>query len=482
MIPTVQFYSSNPRNSAINIRGLGAPFGLTNDGIEPGVGLYIDGVFYARPASATLDFLDVEQVEVLRGPQGTLFGKNTTAGAINVTTRKPSFTRETQLELNYGSLGFVQAKASTTGPTVRKGGGAAVVFRHHARRHDPKRCDPNSDVNDLNNLGLRGQLLFAPSDRMAITVAVDDYAPASRRLRPGGRGRRSHAARRRTGNTRRSPPISAYVPSSFNAFDRLTDTNTPWRSNQDLGGASVTVDRTVGPGRLTSITAWRYWNWDPSNDRDFIGLPVTTISAAPSKQRQWTQEVRYAGDVSPTRESGRWRLRVPPDARFGSVVQAGTRRGRGAVSAGAERGAATPGLLDGYGFNQSLDVSEHQRGAVRPARMVGHRSPACASRPSVQLRPEGRQFRPAGLRRTADGRSRPHRAAAVDPCAAGVQSGRRRHQHVGSDDGGLQRLQERKRLCHLRDQLQVGRPQPERRSHRRVRPADPCGRDGEARR
>ena len=73
MIPTVQFYSSNPRNSAINIRGLGAPFGLTNDGIEPGVGLYIDGVFHARPASATLDFLDVQQVEVLRGPQGTLF-------------------------------------------------------------------------------------------------------------------------------------------------------------------------------------------------------------------------------------------------------------------------------------------------------------------------------------------------------------------------------------------------------------------------
>ena len=93
MIPTVQFYSTNPRNSAINIRGLGAPFGLTNDGLEPGVGLYIDGVFYARPASATLDFLDVDQVEVLRGPQGTLFGKNTTAGAINVTTRKPASRR-----------------------------------------------------------------------------------------------------------------------------------------------------------------------------------------------------------------------------------------------------------------------------------------------------------------------------------------------------------------------------------------------------
>ena len=116
LIPTVQFYSTNPRNSAINIRGLGAPFGLTNDGLEPGVGLYIDGVFYARPASATLDFLDVERIEVLRGPQGTLFGKNTTAGAINVTTRKPSFTRASDFELNVGDLGFVQAKASVTSP------------------------------------------------------------------------------------------------------------------------------------------------------------------------------------------------------------------------------------------------------------------------------------------------------------------------------------------------------------------------------
>ena len=109
-MPTVQFYTTNPRNSAVNIRGIGAPFGLTNDGIEQGVGMYVDGVFYARPAAATLDFLDVERIEVLRGPQGTLFGKNTTAGAINVTTRRPSFTPAAEAEINYGSFAFVQAR------------------------------------------------------------------------------------------------------------------------------------------------------------------------------------------------------------------------------------------------------------------------------------------------------------------------------------------------------------------------------------
>ncbi len=120
LIPTVQFYSSNPRNSAINIRGLGSPFGLTNDGIEPGVGFYVDGVFFARPAAATLDFLDLERIEVLRGPQGTLFGKNTTAGAINITTRKPSLTPEANFEVNYGNFGFLQAKGSLSGPLTKK--------------------------------------------------------------------------------------------------------------------------------------------------------------------------------------------------------------------------------------------------------------------------------------------------------------------------------------------------------------------------
>ena len=133
LIPTVQFYSSNPRNSSVTIRGIGAPFGLTNDGIEPGVGLYIDGVFFARPAAATLDFLDVERVEVLRGPQGTLFGKNTTAGAINVTSRRPGFTPRTEAELAFGSYEFVQAKGSVSGPLTAKARGPAVVLRHVAR-------------------------------------------------------------------------------------------------------------------------------------------------------------------------------------------------------------------------------------------------------------------------------------------------------------------------------------------------------------
>ena len=79
-----------------------------------------------------LDFIDVDRVEVLRGPQGTLFGKNTTAGAIVVTTRKPSFTPDATFELGYGNEDFVQAKGSFSGPLGEKLAGRISFSEHSA--------------------------------------------------------------------------------------------------------------------------------------------------------------------------------------------------------------------------------------------------------------------------------------------------------------------------------------------------------------
>jgi len=353
LIPTVQFYSSNPRNSAVNIRGIGSPFGLTNDGIEAGVGMYVDGVFFARPAAATLDFLDVERVEVLRGPQGTLFGKNTTAGAINVTSRRPTFTTQTDVELAYGSYDFIQAKGSISGPFSEKVAGR-LSFSGTGREGFMVNTATRDHTNSLNNLGIRGQVLLAPTTRLAINVAVDHT-----RQRPDGYAQviAGVAPTLRPAN-RQYAQIAAdlgYVAPSANPFDRLVDTDTAWQSNQDLGGASATVEWTLPKGRLTSATAWRYWNWDPSNDRDFIGLPVTTISAAPSKQRQVTQEVRYAGDLSS-------RLSVVGGVfAFSQTLHSDPsfKQEQGSAAArfllAPSAAASTPGLLDGYGFNQYLD-------------------------------------------------------------------------------------------------------------------------------
>ena len=352
LIPTVQFYSSNPRNSAVTIRGIGSPFGLTNDGIEPGVGLYIDGVFYARPAAATLDFLDVAQVEVLRGPQGTLFGKNTTAGAINVTSKRPNFTPEANVEAAYGSYDFVQTKASVSGPLGDKVA-ARVSFSGTGRQGFVYNTATRTDTNTLNNLGFRGQVMVVPSKTVVINASVDHTRQRSEgyaqvvagvvpTLRPANRQYAQIAA------------DLGYTPPSFNAFDRLTDTDTSWQSNQDLGGGSVTIDWTVGPGRVTSATAFRYWQWDPSNDRDFIGLPVTSISAAPSKQHQWTQEVRYAGAVSSRLNlvTGIFAFSQALDSDPSFKQEQGSAAARFLLAPTAA--AATPGLLDGYGFDQFL--------------------------------------------------------------------------------------------------------------------------------
>lgn len=120
LVPTVQLYASNARNTTLNIRGLGSTFGLTNDGIDPGVGFYVDGVYYARPAATALDFIDTERIEVLRGPQGTLFGKNTTAGAFNITTKDATFRPTASFEISGGNYGFLQAKGSLSGPISKK--------------------------------------------------------------------------------------------------------------------------------------------------------------------------------------------------------------------------------------------------------------------------------------------------------------------------------------------------------------------------
>ena len=94
LVPSLNYVSPNPRNTAFTIRGLGSSvlaIAQSNDGLEPGVGFYVDQVYHGRPATAAFDFVDLDRVEVLRGPQGTLFGKNTTAGAINISSKAPSF-------------------------------------------------------------------------------------------------------------------------------------------------------------------------------------------------------------------------------------------------------------------------------------------------------------------------------------------------------------------------------------------------------
>jgi iron complex outermembrane receptor protein len=291
LTPTLQFYSSNPRNTSVNIRGLGVPFGLTSDGFEQGVGIYVDDVYNSRVATATFDFLDVDRIEVLRGPQGTLYGKNTTAGAINITTRQPTFDFEANAEVSLGNLNYKQAKAAISGPLNDKLAARIAVSSTH-RRGTIYNVTTRRYINEQDNLGLRGQLLFKPNEDLAVTLAADYSAQdpegfAQIYVRTG--------ATQRALNRQYAALTSAlgYAVPSTNAFDRVTDVDAELNAGNKIGGASARVVWNVAGGTLTSVTAWRFWDWKPQNDRDFLGLSIVAKSQNPSQQDQYSQELRF---------------------------------------------------------------------------------------------------------------------------------------------------------------------------------------------
>ena len=355
LVPTVQLYASNPRNTTLNIRGLGSTYGLTNDGIDPGVGFYLDGVYLARPAATALDFIDIEQVEVLRGPQGTLFGKNTTSGAFNVTSRLPEFRPGGTFEVSYGNYGYIQAKTSLTGP-LAKNLAARVSFSGTQRNGTLYNVATDSYINDINNLGVRGQLLYTPSDQVKVLLTGDitDQKPDGYGWGIAGVVTTQRAAYRQFNAIIKD--LGYEVPYK-SAFERKVDLDTKSRADNQLGGVSLNTDIKIGNGTLTSTTAYRYWKWIPLNDRDYTGLPVFTISAGNSLHDQWSQEFRYSGKVGEKVSGviglfGLWQdLKTDPV----HTEEAGSAQWRFAQNSTSPLWA-TPGLLDNYGIRTTYGI------------------------------------------------------------------------------------------------------------------------------
>ena len=154
--PTLQFYSSNPRNSAANIRGLGAPFGLTNDGIEQGVGLYVDDVYYCRAASSTLRLPRRGAHRSAARPAGHAVrqehdGRRDQHHHARADLRHPKVAPK----ISVGNLGFKQAKAALSGPlsTTRRRAPRLSCTNRHGTIYNVATRQP---VNEQDNLGVRG--------------------------------------------------------------------------------------------------------------------------------------------------------------------------------------------------------------------------------------------------------------------------------------------------------------------------------------
>lgn len=217
---------------------------------------------------------------------------------INITTRLPRFGFEANAELLAGSNGYVQAKGSVTGPIT---GTLAARFSGLLTRRDGVIRNVRNGVrngrnqNSISNEALRGQLLFKPREDVQVRLIADwsnfageccvqvpvRVAPT---LRPAARQYAALAAG------------VGYAPPSFNPYDRLTDIDAELGVDTNEGGVSAIADWKLGGATLTSVTAWRFWNWDAANDRDYTALPIQTTQHIPSRQDQYSQELRVASD------------------------------------------------------------------------------------------------------------------------------------------------------------------------------------------
>ncbi len=301
LVPSLQVFSFNPRNTNVNIRGLGANVALTNDGLENGVGFYLDNVYYGRPGQSQFDLVDLQQIEVLRGPQGTLFGKNTTAGAINITSQAPSFTPEFFGEATGGDYGYHQVRGSISAPIIADKMAFRLSIADTHRDGFLTNVHDGSRAQDYDNVSVRGQLLVKPADSLSVKL-IADYSKQTQRYVlniPVAYFTNYDSGVAIANNVVLRAARAGYALLPGDPFARKGDSNSPYQAFMKSYGVSGQVDWDLGPTflgdvALTYVTAYRWWNWDPANDGDGTGLPVTTKAQQANRQRQFSQELRLA--------------------------------------------------------------------------------------------------------------------------------------------------------------------------------------------
>ena len=275
---------------AIYIRGIGSS--TLGIGTEPTVGYYVDGVYMPRPQAAVNPFLDLERIEILRGPQGTLWGRNSTAGAVNVVTRAPEgqfhgrlFTSFSEYDTSESADGR-RYGLSLTGPVSGKVLGRFTGVT--AQVEDPTWNDYlGARPDNFDGVTLRGSLTFLPSDSLTFTIradSTDDDAHANFPFKPFD--------------------VSPYsTVGTLNRFYGYSDpdgvhrisTDTVPLSTHEESGFSLTVNKAMGGGTsFTSISSSR--EFDSLRDTDIDGTPHAFVTNSGTFSSEWwSQEFQLSG-------------------------------------------------------------------------------------------------------------------------------------------------------------------------------------------
>jgi len=275
LLPNVYIDDRNLRGQSVAIRGISAD--LNNPGLDQGVGLFIDGVYLGRATAANTNLFNLERIEVLRGPQGTLYGKNAIAGAINYITRKPTDRAGAEAAVSYGNYDAVTGSAMVSGPLVAGKVFASLGASIDQRKGLVRNLTTGRRDDDRNGQGARAVIVALPSDDLELVLRADISKDRTR----------SGSIQVVNNGQFTGTPFAQPDPST-----RTIAQNRDPRSDRDTGGVSGEINWKVGGGVVTSLTAYRYSDWQNLADNDYTALDILA-SGIKEDQTQFSQELRF---------------------------------------------------------------------------------------------------------------------------------------------------------------------------------------------
>lgn len=284
--PSLKISYFNPRGSYVSIRGIG--HSPASDGLEASVGVFMDGVYLGRPGMAVYDLTDIDDVEILRGPQGSLFGKNTSAGAIVITTRPPSFAPEASLEASAGSDAFIQLRGSVSGPLLDDRIAARLSVYDTQRAGGVRNDTTHARYNGSDRQGGRIQFLFQPSTDLRLRL-IGDYHTEDDScclLVAGSFGAPT--------STYLSRVALAGGTAILGGERYATTANAETRVAVRQGGLTANTTYDQGAADVTSVTSYRAWRYRSVFDGDLSSANAYDSAAVPTDYWQFSQEIRVA--------------------------------------------------------------------------------------------------------------------------------------------------------------------------------------------
>jgi len=298
LVPSLTINSFNPRNTGLDIRGLGSNGFNGYDGLEAGVPIYVDGVLLGRSTESNFNIPNIADIEVLRGPQGTLFGKNSVDGALVVTTTPPSFTPEADLSASYGNYNYWALQGYATSALAGSDKLAASIALQAEQHNGYEKNTYNGQGSDnLDDKGVAAQFLAEPNSRLTIRVTLDyDHRDENCCINSpvGVLTNYANGAPVAINAPAYFQKVLGYKLAPFDPFNRLLNYNSWDHYAIESTNLAVHADYDLGAGyTISSITAGGYYNWYPHLDGDSLGFNALTAGNNTTHGRQFSQEFRF---------------------------------------------------------------------------------------------------------------------------------------------------------------------------------------------